>query len=821
MQKSKMQKSKRNVDRRVVRGQIAAVLATALIVGEVPYAGAAETSAKPEIEEVLVTARKRTESLQDVPISIDAFSSEMLEARGVESIFDLAKLAPNLSFNQQYGRMLDRPVIRGMSQLLGDRTVGFVVDGVYIAGDLSGTDFDDVESIEVLKGPQAAAYGRGSLAGVISYRTRRPQQYWTGSASVSGGDDGFAEATGVISGPIIADTLSFRLGGRYYNYDGQYKGITNEGGQYRFGSEHTNRVSGSLLWEPTEAFDLLIRAFAGQNKDGLYSNNLFQERNCYVTTDLSGRQGSYCGVVPTIPASGAGLEADLRDAQRQGHPGTMSDVNLYNVEANWRTSLVDITGLVSWNRQDDDIIIDDYLINAPSSALASQIPGPTMTNAWPGGIARIITIREYRSQELRFASSADVGPRWLLGLYHYDEHRKGFSGYPTYNVLVGGVPSPANNGPVGTLRSISQPISPFFIDNKAIFGSVTFDLGQRWHASLEGRYARDTLATDNSVQVVPAPNPSGRGTYCSRRLEAEFTSFTPRGTLQFDVADNANVYASISKGTKPGTFNTSLCSTNYAYAEAERLNAIAPIQVEEEEALNYEIGTKMRLLGGRVALDAAIFYIDWTNQHVITSHVATNAITGLVGGTSLTINAGKTSIKGFEVNSRYAIDEHWNVFLGWGYSDATYDELCDSTFAQLVGQTVQAGVCAGASSLPTRSVAGYQTANTPKNTGNFGVEYSTVIGGDWQVFARMNASYQSERFAEVYNGASTGDATRFDTRVSVERDKWAFTVWGRNVGNERAPDGVQRGNNPDTNARTFTVHYPNGRQLGLTATYRF
>ena len=135
---------------------------------------AASSGADLVVEEVVVTARKREESAQDVPMSITAFSAESLERLGLESVFDIAKVTPGLAFNQSYGRMFDRPVIRGMSQILGERTVAFVVDGVYIAGNISGTDVDDLEAVEVLKGPQAATFGRGSLAGVISYRTKRP-----------------------------------------------------------------------------------------------------------------------------------------------------------------------------------------------------------------------------------------------------------------------------------------------------------------------------------------------------------------------------------------------------------------------------------------------------------------------------------------------------------------------------------------------------------------------------------------------------------------------------------------------------------------------
>jgi outer membrane receptor protein involved in Fe transport len=281
-----------------------------------PAARSQNQSESPDslaLAEVVVTARKREESLQDVPLSITAFTAETLEQRGIESVFDVARITPNLSFNRTFGRSFDRPVIRGMSQILGARTVSFVVDGIYIAGSLSGTDLDDVETLEVLKGPQAANYGRGSLAGVIAYRTKRPTSEWTGRAAVTAGDYGYREVSGNISGPISGDTLTFKLGGRYYDYDGQYTAVSSDGRTPTVGGENTKRVSGAIRWAPTEDFDVTFRAFAAQNDDYLFNNIIFTQLNCFQTAGgAAARGGSYCGAIPDIPRKGR-IQVDLAD----------------------------------------------------------------------------------------------------------------------------------------------------------------------------------------------------------------------------------------------------------------------------------------------------------------------------------------------------------------------------------------------------------------------------------------------------------------------------------------------------------------------------
>lgn len=771
------------------------------------------------LQEVIVSARKREERLQDVPISITAFTADAIEQRGIESVYDIGRLTPNLSFNQTYGRVFDRPVIRGMSQILGERTVSFIVDGVYIAGNITGADLDDIETVEVLKGPQATNFGRGSLAGVISYRTTPPSNEFKGKGSVSVGDDGYKEVAGNISGPLLGDMLSFKLGGRFYEYDGQYTGRSSDGRNPTFGAEQTKRVSGALRWAPSDAFDVTVRAFEAQNSDGLYNNIIFKTLNCFQTAP-GARGGSFCGEIPEIPLNG-GIGVDLVDIERQGKPGVAQDSSLYSLEANWDVGSGTVTALASWNRQDEDWIVDDYIINSPTSGLQSQAPGPTMTVTNPGNITRLIQVKEYQSQELRFNSSLGDKLNWTIGVYNYDQENTGFNGGPRYNVnLANGAAAPTNTGPTGTLREISQPISPFEIQNQAVFGSVSYDPSERWHLTLEGRYARDQLTTNNAVQI---------GGNCARVLEAKFKSFTPRGTVRFDFTEDLNVYFSIARGNKPGDFNNSLCNAAIPLVEFERLSTITPLSVAEEVSLNYEIGSKMRLLDGRMSFEAALFFTDWSDQQVTGSQTYRNTL-NQSANISLTTNAGKTEVKGLELSWLWKVSQSWNLNASYGYTKAEFKELCDNVYAILTASPVTAtGPCPSTVASPTvvvnfANAAGFQTANAPKSTIAAGAEFRTPLSTDWIFLARADLSYQSERFAEVYNHASTGDSTRVDARFGVETDAWKVTLWGRNLGNNRKPDSVVRFFDPDSGfafRRAYQVHFPNGRQYGLTALYRF
>ena len=178
------------------------------------------------------------------------------------------------------------------------------------------------------------------------------------------------------------------------------------------------------------------------------------------------------------------------------------------------------------------------------------------------------------------------------------------------------------------------------------------------------------------------------------------------------------------------------------------------------------------------------------------------------------------------MNWRWKITANWDASLGYGYTDAKFKNICDSVYASIIGLTVAAQVApciSPAGVAPVSSVAGFQTANAPKNTLNTGVEFGTPINDRWKFFVRTDYSYQGQRFAEVYNQASTGASSRIDARLGVQGKAWRVTAWAKNLGDDRSPDSVVRFFDPDSPGfnRAFQVHFPNGRTLGMTATYDF
>ena len=278
----------------------ALAVAIAAILGGAPLgrAVAQERSGATALEEIIVTARKREETLLDVPLSVTAFTADALESLRVQSPDDLARYTPGFSYTQSFGRnSLERPVIRGMSNILGTPNASFFVDGIYINGPAVSTELSNLERVEIIKGPQAALYGRATFSGAINYITQRPTNDFDGKLSVTGAEHEEYEVNGYLSGPIVADKLFYYLGGRYWQYGGEWENsVTGD----EIGGQETQGGTVKFLWTPTDHFEATLLATYAEDDDE-HMSLVLQGRefnNCFMPQDGFPRsRGYYCGDV--------------------------------------------------------------------------------------------------------------------------------------------------------------------------------------------------------------------------------------------------------------------------------------------------------------------------------------------------------------------------------------------------------------------------------------------------------------------------------------------------------------------------------------------
>ena len=175
------------------------------------------------IEEITVTSRKRAENIQDIPLSIAAFSVDQLRDRGIDNIHELAEQTAGFAMDRGFGRFFDRPVIRGQSSILGGRNASFFIDGVYVSGSIASTTIDSLERIEVLRGPQSALYGRATFAGAINYITKRTANEFEGQFNGRYGSHNDFKSSLWLSGPVVEDKLFYFVAGNWDYYGGEWK----------------------------------------------------------------------------------------------------------------------------------------------------------------------------------------------------------------------------------------------------------------------------------------------------------------------------------------------------------------------------------------------------------------------------------------------------------------------------------------------------------------------------------------------------------------------------------------------------------------------
>ncbi len=222
-------------------------------------AGIGDVAPTVALEEIVVVARKREEKLQDVPISITAFSAQAIRDRNIQNSYDLANFTPNFNFTPNLGRRLDVPNIRGQFGPLNASTppnASFFVDGVFVTGSIGSTSLANLERVEVLRGPQSAIFGRATFSGAINYITRKPTDEYTGQVNARYGEDGDRELGAWVSGPIPAgesvfkDTLFFFAGASWNEWDGQWNNGL-EPGQV---DSTTLSGAGPFIWSPNAQF---------------------------------------------------------------------------------------------------------------------------------------------------------------------------------------------------------------------------------------------------------------------------------------------------------------------------------------------------------------------------------------------------------------------------------------------------------------------------------------------------------------------------------------------------------------------------------------
>jgi iron complex outermembrane receptor protein len=580
---------------------------------------AAQTPALDTLEEIVVTARKRDESSLDVPVAINAFSAADIAAAGIERPQDFIDLTPNMSMVQTQNQGTSFVTVRGISQARNsESSVAVLIDGVLMANPSQfNQELVDIASIEVLKGPQGALYGRNAIGGAIIINTQPPTDTFEGSV-MAGYDSGPGyKLRGSLSGPL-ADTLKFRAAVSYFDTDGYIDNpyLGEEADPYE---DLTARVR--LLWEPSDAFSADLRFNYSQvDTQALYFN---------ITESVN----------------------DTSLPVRVNNPGVNErDMTGVSLKLDYEAAGGTLTSITAYDTLEEILTGDQFdFLPIPESVLF-QFFGLDQAQH------QFLDV-EAVSQELRFTSPAGQRFRWIVGAYGIWTDRFISTGN-VFDFGTGTVPEVKR-----TPLPLFSPQFTYLADSQdnfawAIFGNVDFDITDALELSLSLRYDEDERENTTETPQEFIPGPLQGIAFPGQVRKETWDELQPKITLRYKPTADSMFYAGYSRGFRSGGFN----QTGVGAAGIAGIGDL----FDAETADTYEAGVKAEFLDRRLGTNLSIFYTEAEGSYFFVFDP--NTSTQNLG------NLGKVDYTGFEFELRAVLTEGLDAYLGIGYTDSEIKE---------------------------------------------------------------------------------------------------------------------------------------------------
>ncbi|MFT4025654.1 MAG: TonB-dependent receptor [Novosphingobium sp.] len=678
--------------------------------------------------DIVVTARKRAESLQEVPSSISAFSAEDVQALKITSPADIAAHTPGL--NAKYASGFENPVftMRGIGlndvSSINNPTVGVYFDDTFVPFmPMMNAQLYDIERVEVLKGPQGTLYGRNTTGGAVKFITRRPSDELQANIRADYSSWSTLELEAGVGGPI-SDTLKGRvslytrqrLGGYMFN---RFTGST---------VGRQNRIAGriQLEWSPTPEIDVLLNVHGGDSKNdaALREHIGFKDPvTAKVTCDavLAGDRG--------------GCTDTTGYADNDGDPFASSANNLYGdtvTSRTWGTSLtasydMDFAKLISVTSYDylNRHYVDD---NDASPTIQFEL--------------NIFDKIKVFSQEVRLVSNNISGLKWVAGVF-YSWDRVINDSTQAVDDLYKTRVSVFND-------QTTKSVAGFANGELPLFGDLSLNAGIRLTREVKTRY---TLSQDlNPFGTSLLSSTANPTVYVNRTDQLQHTDLSGNVGLKFRPSSNFMAYVSAAKGFKSGGFKGAI-SFNPSQA--------GPYQPETLYA--YEAGFKSTLFDGTLRLNAAAYFYNWENFQAYSLQLVNNVAVVVL------TNAGTAHVKGLEADITWAPTPELRISTAFNYMD---------------GKIVNYVVVPGG-----QDNNGKRLPNAPSFTWNTMVSYTFPERGDnWRPFIQAEANYQSRVYFEIQNNPINSQAGYWLANLRVgarsHDERWEFAAYARNLFNK-------------------------------------
>ncbi|MEH6610040.1 MAG: TonB-dependent receptor [Halioglobus sp.] len=835
----------------------------ALAVASAPFAvlNALPAGAQPMLEEVIVTARKKPESLMDAPLSVTAVSGSNMDELGITDLGKLSTQVPGLTLGG--GAQVDNIYIRGIGSGVNkgfEQSAGLYVDGIYQSRSRQfSSSMVDLQQVEVLRGPQSILFGKNTIAGAIKVETANPHVGDGFEGSVTADfepDQETARGTVVLSGDLT-DTLAARVAFRYQETDGYVYNNVRDADEM---SKEDTLARLTLVWQPSDTVDITGKvSYLDMEGEGNTRVNVVADPSLLATR---GQPGNSLGLTDVIGVIAAFAVPDYQEATgSKEYDSWLSNEGFYpggtdtdeveflqtSLNVNWDIGDYTITSLTGYTDWDNTRVQD---VDFHGGNVAGNVELETL---------------EQISQELRIASNFDGRFNFVAGAYYeqqegtigggqtvVDGSLGGVFGALPANALVPGAPDGLTLSDLGInslwngnvlaalgIEGLSGAEIDFAgyesnndVDNEtmAVFANVTFDITEALTLEVGGRYSDDSKEyfktnahgqgvpgslvinrnSDGSLTEAGAADPLNaalnsvviggllsRGTH-EVNLDRSETNFDPSVKLLWNAGDDSLVYLSWSTGFKSGGFTGDSSTINPDGTPGPGTD------FDDETAEAWELGVKSTLWGGRARIGANVFFTEVEDLQV----------GSFQGITFTTSNAGAMTSQGVEVESQVALTESLEIGVNLAYLNAEYDE--HSAAACTIYQTAATvGTC-------TQDLAGETLPFAPELSGNLYAQYDYSLGDNLLLRLRGDANYKDEYFTDGDLDPNTLQESfwNFNARVGLGSNdgKWEVAAYGRNLTDERV---ITFSLDAPLSAGIYANGIAEPRVYGIQATYNF